>query len=140
RIVQMPELFLIPWRPWLLLEGLGINGCLSKTRSRRSRRPEAGMMRRQMPRARATHRKAADRNPFFVDRILRLHMFDPFEHIGLPRKLKRVAEPAIRVQHDCICGSEIAQGALAVANKFQLGQPIVATMQPYIEPVPLPGT
>ena len=129
----MPELLFEPGWLRLLRECSRIFRRLCEAGSRRGSRPEPSVMRRQMPAARTAHGEAAYRHSGAVDRILFRRVLECFEDIGFARELERVAVASVGMEHEGVCRSEVAGGALPVADELQLGQVVVASVQPDIE-------
>jgi len=93
------------------------------------------MMRGQVPGSRSAHRESPDRQALIVDGIPGQRVPESLENVDLSRKLEGVAIPPVRVKNECIGRREFSIRLLPVVDELQLGQMIVPTVQPDIEPM-----
>ena len=132
-VVELPERLLPRGKLRAVRAELLVLRRLREARARRDHRPHAGMMRAQMPRARATHREAAQREAAVIDAIRFLHLRQRLEDIRLARELEGVAVATVGMQDQRVGGRELAKRLHAVGDEFQLSEIIVAPVQPHIE-------
>src|SRR3954471_9453322 len=128
----MPELLLPPGRRFLpRRKRLGVNRHLDKTRPRRGRTPEPGMLRREVPGARAAHGEPGHIGTVHVDRIVRFHGGDGFKDIDLATELLGVAEPAIWNESERVARRKLRGTGLALSHEGEFAPLLTAAKSPH---------
>src|SRR5258706_10295169 len=129
----MPKPLLVPRRCRHLPECSCVFRRLGETSPRRSHSPNSRMMHGQVPAAGAPHRKPADRQTSWIDRVMPSNMLHCFKHIPFAPKFECVAITAIGMEHKSVGRSKVTVRPLPVGNELQLREMVIASMQPDIQ-------
>src|SRR5262245_45270219 len=116
-------------RRFFAVVDFGINRGLSETGSRRSGRPETGMMCGQMPHRSATHGKAHRHDALAIDFVVTGGGFDGFEGIDFAGELAGVAIPPIEMQLESVGWREFAPAFETARDEGHLRKRVVAAME-----------
>ena len=111
-------------------EGLREDGGFRETRTGRSGAPEAGVVRREVPRAAATHRETGDGDAERVDGVVGADGGEGFHHVDFAGELGGVTETAVGYEGDDALGGELGRAGFALGEEGELGAFLAAAQQP----------
>ena len=135
-IVEMPELLLVPGR----LEGFVLKNFqevrrLGKARPGGRRRPEAGVMHRQVPAGRSPQRKAAHHQTVLVNGIVPADIVERLEDIRLAGEFVAVTVAAVAVEHEGVRWRKFTGRPLPAVDEVEFAQRLAAPVKPKVQPV-----